>query len=354
MASSASRRTGPAANRSGRAIASVAGAFLVATMAAACDHYAAAGAAPPSLTPAPAGAQAAPAFSARGCNVPSVASTAVIEPVRSADGCVAPTQALVYRCDPAFEPIAVFDLAGHPRRFIGGRYAVGLASLPAGAQPLGFTGLGRLYRVPDDPRALVVEAGDAIERWLALPAHGEVPGRPTVAIIGDSILDGASAALTARLSGWSLSIDGVIGRSSAGGIAPAEALGSPLPDAVVVELGVNDHDATSFRANAERILDAVAGARLVVWVTAHGPDPVADEVDADIDEVMGPLDNGSIADWNRAVSPDALSSDGIHLEDASGSVFAGFLAQFLETWRLAAAGGGADRCGRDVAAAVAG
>jgi hypothetical protein len=349
-----SRPTGPARHRFGRAIASVTGAFVVATMATACDHYAAAGAAPPSLTPAPARAQAAPAFSVRGCDVPNVASTVVIEPVRWGDACLAPTLALVYRCDPAFDPMAVFDLAGHPRRFIGGRYAVGLPSLPAGAQSLGFTGLGRLYRVPDDPRALIVEAGGAIQRWLALPAHRDVPGRPTAAVIGDSILDGASAALTARLSGWSLSIDGLIGRSSAGGIAPAEALGSPSPDAVVVELGVNDHDATLFRANAERIVAAVAGARLVVWVTAHGPDLVTDDVDQDITEVMGPLDNGSVADWNRAVPPDALSSDGVHLEDASGSVFADFLAQFLETWRLAASGGGADRCGRDVAAAVAG
>ena len=160
--------------------------------------------------------------------------------------------------------------------------------------------------------------------------------------------------VTARLPGWTLSIDGVIGRSSAGGVAPAEALGSPLPDVVVVELGVNDHDATLFRADAERILQVVAGARLLVWVTAHGPDPVTDAIDQEIVNVMGPLDNGSIADWNRAVPPEALSSDGVHLADPSGAVFADFLGLFLETWHLAATGQGPDRCGADVAAAVVG
>jgi hypothetical protein len=325
-------------------------------LAAACDHYAAAGAAPPSLTPAPFGrAQESPPFTARGCDAPSVASTATIEPLRLADGsCVPAATALVYRCDPAFDPMVALDLGGHPRRFMGGRYAVTLAAVPPDAQAIGFTALGRLYAVPTDPRALVVEGGGVIQRWLALPNQSDLTDHPTAALIGDSILDGAAETVGSRLPGWVLSIDGVIGRSSVGGIAPAEAIGPTHPDVVVVELGVNDHDAVQFRADAERILQAVAGAHLLVWVTAHGPDPVIDGVDQEILAVMGPLDNGSIADWNRAVPPAALSSDGIHLEDASGAVFADFLAPFLETWWLAATGRGPDRCGSEVAAAVVG
>jgi hypothetical protein len=346
-------RFGSAGHRPGGTVAFLVGVLF---LAAACDHYAAAGAVPPSLTPAPVGrAESAPLFTARGCDVPSLASTATIEPLRLADGsCVPAATALVYRCDPAFDPMAVLDLAGHPRRFMGGRYAVTLSALPPDSRALGVTGLGRLYAVPSDPRALVVDAGGVIQRWLALPNPSDVADHPTASLIGDSILDGASDSVTARLPEWTLSIDGVIGRSSAGGIAPAEALGSALPDVVVVELGVNDHDALQFRANAERILQAVAGAHLLVWVTAHGPDPVTDGVDQEIVNVMGPVDNGSIADWNRAVPPDALSSDGIHLEDASGTIFAEFLAPLLETWRLAATARGPDRCGAEVVAAVVG
>jgi hypothetical protein len=346
-------RFDPAAHRFRGAVAFLTGVLLLAT---ACDQYAAAGAAPPSLTPAPLGrAQVAPPFTARGCDVPIVASTAVIEPLRLADGsCVPAATALVYRCDPAFDPMAALDLGGHPRRFIGGRYAVPLAALPPDSQAIGLTGIGRLYATPTDPRALVVEAGGAIERWLALPNPSEVGDHPTAALIGDSILEGAAENVTAGLPEWTLSIDGMIGRSSAGGIAPAEALQSTPPEVVVVELGVNDHDATQFRTNAERILQAVAGARLLVWVTAHGPDPVTDGVDQEIVNVMGPLDSGTIADWNRAVPPAAVSSDGIHLEDASGAVFADFIGAFLETWQLAATGRGPDRCGAEVAAAVVG
>ena len=82
--------------------------------------------------------------------------------------------------------------------------------------------------------------------------------------------------------------------------------------------------------------------------------PSLDAIDQEIVSVMGPFDNGSIADWNHAVPPEALSSDGIHLADASGAVFADFLGPFLETWHLAATGRGPDRCGAEVAAAVVG
>src|SRR6266480_3368217 len=84
MGSSDSGRFGPAARRSVGAFAFLAGVVL---FTPACDHYAAAGAAPPSLTPAPVGqAQPAPPFTARGCDVPIVASSTTIEPLRLVDG----------------------------------------------------------------------------------------------------------------------------------------------------------------------------------------------------------------------------------------------------------------------------
>src|SRR3954463_11158615 len=98
MASSTSRSDGWAAHRSRRANALVAGALVLSTFATACDHYAAASAAPPSLTPAAGGPQPAPMFSVRGCDVPSVASTAAVEPLKLPDGsCVPAADALVYR-----------------------------------------------------------------------------------------------------------------------------------------------------------------------------------------------------------------------------------------------------------------
>lgn len=322
----------------------------------ACDHYAAAGVpgtpqVTPAASPAPRpGQEPGPASCT---DVAATITTAIVETLRLADGsCVPAAQALVYRCDPAFDPVAVLDLGGEARRFLGGAYAVTVAAVPDGARPLGVAAAGRLYADPVDPRWLWVESGGAVQRWLALPGPPDVQDLPTAMLIGDSILDGAQTAVGDALPGWQLSIDAVVGRSSSGGIAPAESLTAPMPDVVVVELGVNDHDAAVFRQNADRILAAAAGADLVVWMTAHGPDPEIAAIDHEILSMMGTIPNGGIMDWDRAVPPEILSSDGIHPLAGNESVFAGILAPVLETWRLASTGGGPTRCDAAIATAV--
>ena len=100
----------------------------------------------------------------------------------------------------------------------------------------------------------------------------------------------------------------------------AESIPQPLPDVVLVELGVNDADAGVFAANAERILAAVGEADLVVWVTAHGPELAVPGVDCAIVAAMGATPNGAIVDWDRLVPPDALSSDGVHPDARTGGV----------------------------------
>lgn len=322
----------------------------------ACDHYAAAGVpgtprATPAASPAPPSGQEPGPASCQ--DVATTVTTAVVETLRRSDGsCVPAAQALVYRCDPAFDPVAVLDLRGGDRRYLGGAYAVTVPALPGGAQPLGVAAAGRLFADPTDPRWLWVESGGVVQRWLALPRAPDVQDPPSALLIGDSILDGAQTAVGVALPGWQLSIDAVVGRSSSGGIAPAESLAAPAPDVVVVELGVNDHDPAVFRQNADRILAAVAGADLVVWMTAHGPDPGVAAIDREIFSMMGTIPNGAIVDWDRAVPPEILSSDGVHPLAGNESVFAGILGPVLETWRLAVTGLGATRCDAAVAAAV--
>jgi hypothetical protein len=275
----------------------------------------------------------------------------VVEPVRTGTGsCLPLADVAVYRCDPAFDPVAVLrGGSDRPRRFIGGGFAVTLDPIPGQLRALGVTSFGRLSDDPTQPRTLVVDAAGTPQRWLELPKT--LPSPPSAAMIGDSILDGARDAVVAGLPGWNVTIDAVIGRSSGGGVAAAQSAAAASPDVVVVELGVNDHDAASFASNAATILQAVQGARLVVWVTAHGPDPVTDEVDRAIVDAMAAIPNGAIADWDAHVPLDQLSSDGVHLADASGAAFADFLDPILERWREAVVGRGADRCGAVVLAA---
>ena len=314
----------------------------------ACDHFAAAQATPsaqPQLTPA----------TNDPCRVRlDPASTITVETLRAADGsCVPPSNLVVYRCDPSLDPpVAAVDVAGARRRFLGGPYAVPVAAIPTDALSVGIAEIGRIW-ITRDNRRLYVEAGGRIERWLSLPADGALSNPPTAFMLGDSILDGGQNDIVARLSDWTVTVDAVIGRGSSGGIIPAESL-LAIPDVVVVELGVNDVDAESFAANAQRILAAVGSARLVVWVTAHGPQPVTDQVDRAIVRMMASIPNGAILDWDRLVPPELLGSDGVHPVTGQEGLLASFLVPFLQTWRDAASGRGPTRCDGDVTNAVRG
>ena len=231
----------------------------------ACDSFAAARASAP--TPAPFTPVPGPDARDDPCVVARPSASATVETIIADDGaCVTPSTLVLYRCDPSQEVVAVADIGGVARRFLGGAYAVHVDALPADAHTVGVTGAGRISTTPGD-RALYVESGGRIERWLALPNPGTVSS-PTAFMVGDSILDGGRDDVVAGLPEWDVTIDALIGRSSSGGITPAESL-LQLPNVVVVELGVNDVSVTSFAANAQRILAAVQGADLVVWVTAR-------------------------------------------------------------------------------------
>jgi lysophospholipase L1-like esterase len=175
-----------------------------------------------------------------------------------------------------------------------------------------------------------------------------------VTLIGDSILDGAREALTEGLTDWVVTIDAVVGRGSTDAAAVAESLPVPTPDVVVVEIGVNDHDADVFAANLQRIVAASADADLVLWVTAHGPEVVVPAVNEAAVAGMGAIPDGTIADWDRWVPEASLSSDGVHPDTGNAALLADLLVPLLSSWRQAVWGGGPARCVDAVTAAVVG
>ncbi len=73
--------------------------------------------------------------------------------------------------------MAVLDIHGTRRRYLGGRYAVPLDELPPDAHRIGIGTSGRVYEIPSVPPALVVETGGTYERWLALPDTAFVGSR---------------------------------------------------------------------------------------------------------------------------------------------------------------------------------
>jgi lysophospholipase L1-like esterase len=121
---------------------------------------------------------------------------------------------------------------------------------------------------------------------------------------------------------------------------------------VVIEIGVNDADASYTAANAQRIIAAQGGARLLVWLTAHGPEAQVLAINEAIVAAMGPLSNGAVLDWNRLVPLDALSSDGIHPDAGQQGVLASILDPYLQGWLDAVRGTGATACERIIRGAA--
>jgi len=342
----------PALRRSGRRLRPIlvlVTALALAATAAGCDLYTASaesadGTVTPQLTPAPSGtAEVSPQ---PGCEGVTTTGVVTAETLRRIDGvCVPAATAVVLRCDPSLDPVAVLDAGGESRTFLGGSFAVPVAEIPAVARAVGFGPSGRFYGMADDPSLLYLESGAGAQRWLAVSAPRDVADPVGALIVGDSILDGASPTLSEVLPAWELTVDAVVGRSSSGGISVVES-SFATPDVVVIELGTNDHDPGAFRANADRILAApvVSVADLVVWVTARNPDDANPAINRQIVEVMAALPRGVVADWDRFVPAEALNGDGVHPAAGQEHVFADFVGGMLETWRAAVHHRGPARC----------
>lgn len=306
---------------------------------AACDHYAAArtagpsGAPGPGLTPVPAPA----ALVGDDCRPPSAAPPVTVALIRRSDGgCEPLSDAFLYRCDPAMPAVAVIRTTTGVRRFLGGAYAVEVPGPPETAFPIGVTDFGALFQDPSQPDALWIEADGLTKRWLAIPNETKLSQPVTLQLIGDSILDGGQYDIVDQLPTWTTSVDALVGRGSDGAAGVAESLPDPIADVVVVEVGVNDHDPAATAANAQRIIQAVDGTRLLVWLTAHGPESAVPEINQVIRQAMGGIPNGAVLDWDHLVPLDALSSDGIHPDTGQQGVLASIVVPYLRVWREAA------------------
>jgi lysophospholipase L1-like esterase len=164
-----------------------------------------------------------------------------------------------------------------------------------------------------------------------------------VHLVGDSIMVGSRRRVEAALRGWDATFDAVVGRSTAGGLAAVEPLGSRLGDAAVIELGTNDRTRVGFARRARRLLERIHDTPLVVWVTVHGPAPVP-PVNGMIRTLASRFPNTEVADWDAAVPADGLQEDGIHPNHLGKLVVANLLERVLDPWRAAVRGHGDRRC----------
>ena len=313
--------------------------LALALLGSACTlANASAGSSGPSATPTP---EAGPS-----CAPPATEEDAIA--IRDEFGGCPVTRAFYERCSIHLDPVIV--VLGPPeRRFIGGRFAVAVDAIPQDAMPVGVApGLEGIWRLglflePGSRGRLFVVAGDTVTRWLALPATAPAE-MPRAFVLGDSIALGSAPEIVSALPAWTTSIDAVVGRPSADGVAIADAISRPRPTAVVVELGTNDRDRAFFARNARAILASLRREPLVVWVAPHAPSEVTARIRRTITRLTAETPNTVVADWDAVVPPGALSSDGVHLLSERVGLFADFLAPYLRSWRLAADGAGPAGC----------
>jgi 3D (Asp-Asp-Asp) domain-containing protein/lysophospholipase L1-like esterase/surface antigen len=133
--------------------------------------------------------------------------------------------------------------------------------------------------------------------------------------LGDSLAVGSGPPLQQLLSGWTVIDRAARDRTSSQALSVLRRV-SDVPQTIIVQLGSNDADLRTFRANIRSIL-AIArrAAARVIWVDISRP-PLrgSTTTDAELNEALeaeaGRHDELQIVDWKAAVD-----SDTVHLVD---------------------------------------
>jgi hypothetical protein len=254
-------------------------------------------------------------------------------------GCIRPDQLRQFGCSDQVDPM--IEAAG--LRFLGGTFSMVVSGVPDDAALVGRGGGEDVYVVPGDRPTLYVAADGRVQRWLTV---GSPPaGAPRALFVGDSITVGSRGAIVRALPGWETGFHAAVGRTTDQGTAAARTVRDMgNVDVVVVELGTNEGTAEGFPVRIQQMLSVVGGARLVVWVTVHRDLPIVPELNDDIVAAMRSIPNGTIADWNGAVTAEDLVGDGVHPTDRGKELMAGLLRRPLTRWADAATGAGAAAC----------
>ncbi len=145
------------------------------------------------------------------------------------------------------------------------------------------------------------------------------PDRPSVLVIGDSIILGTHGNIAANLPDWNVVFDAAVSRSTADGLDVLAEHGTGF-SVVVVALGANDGETPGvFAPRVAALLDALAAVPHVVWLTIHEARPYYAAANAIIRDQVARHPNAIVGDWNAAIRAGDVGGDGLHLTQ-QGSV----------------------------------
>ncbi|WP_426573706.1 hypothetical protein [Aquihabitans sp. McL0605] len=176
---------------------------------------------------------------------------------------------------------------------------------------------------------LVAPAGASSGSASAHSVRSFPPDRPTrVLIVGDSVMLGAAPQDTAHLPGRDVTVDAMVNRSTHQAADVVAQHGTDW-DVVVVLIGHNDGGSPGVYQPAMRqILDEVKGVPRVVFLTIHEARPYYADVNRFLATLPAQYPNLRIGDWNAIANqhPDAMSSDGLHLNGQGADLMATLVA----------------------------
>ena len=187
---------------------------------------------------------------------------------------------------------------------------------------------GRSWRVGVLVVALVSALG-------AFPVYARAADLPHVFVMGDSVTVGAGSTILAEApaEGWAVSIDAVVGRSTAEGASILASMQGQLPSVVVVALGNNDGEIpTLFAQRVDAVMRELAGVRHVVWYTMTPFASWVPAANAELRSALGRWPNLELADWSTLseATPGALNGVGPHLRAPGAQAFADLLFATLD------------------------
>lgn len=306
------------------------------------------------------------------CGEREVAGAAEVVLFEDRGSCLPGDMMVLFRCSPSDDPVLRLSTGRGALWFLGGRFAVPVAALPATVRFAGSSGgVDVLIADPPDPTPepsptsdppataeptdrseplIYVRRDGVTERWLRLERGRKVHDPPVAWLIGDSILHGGREQVASSLVGWNLTLDAEVGRSSSAGVELAQQAAAEDADVVLVELGTNDPALEEFRSHLIATLAILRDVPLVLWQTVRVPDgsSTSAAVNQAIREVVPDQANAAIADWEAFVPDEAVRVDGIHPDPGFEGLEAELLAPLLTAWHDAIVGAGATGCVRTV------
>jgi peptidoglycan/LPS O-acetylase OafA/YrhL len=157
------------------------------------------------------------------------------------------------------------------------------------------------------------------------PKPPPIPTTGTILALGDSVMLGASSALTSAL-GPELRIDAVVSRQPEETITRlfAYRADGSLPHRVIVHIGDNG---PVYYADVLRLKAALAGVPLVVIVNVRVDTSWQSEVNSELAYAVKGWHEATIADWYDDSSEPGLLADGTHTTPAGARAFAAVIAR---------------------------